>query len=366
MKTNKLSLFFIPLFLFYSCKQEAIPPIDIVEEESCWQLHLDIELDRRLLIQSYATEDDLFLLSHNYFLKMDETGLVEEKFISEEGNYSLYDYPMLNHKLFAIGFGIYFLEKIKIYSSENPDVFVTIDLKAIDSTFTEINYISRNGMVVNDDNKLLFSVKKQYVGGVSEPNLYLWMFDFSFENNALTIEFDKEIKIEISGTSNLAGEKSVTEFSVFENEFYCSIARPAITFKINSQGEYEELFPLQSAKVFSRNDTLIALGHVSGCNIGYAIKPPQDDWTTYSLGGFTGCWGKFYQINNQFVMVKADEIWVIKVDPNSIFDIKELDVSCIQSTSIRSLVNFKDKIYLATHEGLYFKKQEDFFIYKEE
>jgi hypothetical protein len=366
MKTNQLALFFIPLFLFFSCKKESIPPINDVEENPCWQLHPDIELDRRLLIQSYATEDHLFLLSNNYFLKMDETGLVEEHFISEEGNLSLYDYPMLNDKLFAVGFDGYFLEKLKIYSSRNLEVFTTIDLKAIDSTFTEINYFSGNGMVVNDSNKLLFSVKKQYVQGASEPNLYLWMFDVIMEDDALTIEFDQEIKIEIPGTSNLTGEKSVSELRVFENEFYCSIKSPTATFKINNQGEYKELFPLRHAKVFSRNDTLIALGHVGGCDVGYAIKPPNDNWTTYSLGLNDGCWGSFYKVNDQFIMVNQDQLWVIKVDPNSFREIKELDASCIQSTSIRSLVNFKDRIYLATHEGLYVKKLEDFFIYKEE
>ncbi|MFK7772619.1 MAG: hypothetical protein AB8F94_10785 [Saprospiraceae bacterium] len=368
MKNNKLSLslILIPLLLFFSCKKEAIPPIDNVEEEPCWQLHPEIELDRRLLIQSYATEDNLFLLSHNYFLKMDEQGLVQEQFISEEGNYSLYDYPMLNDKIFAIGLDVFNLGKINIYSSSNPAIFTTIDIKAIDSTVIEINYFSGNGMVINDSNKLLFSVGKEYVQGVPDPYLYLWMFDVMIEDNLLTIEFDQEIKIEIPGTSNTLTEKSVSGLSVFDNEFYCSITRPVTTFKINNEGEYEELFPLRHAKIFSRNDTLFALGHIATCDIGYAIKPPNANWTTYSLGLYDGCWGQFYQVNDQFIMVIRDQLWVIKVDPNSIREIKELDASCIQSTSIRSLVNFKDKIYLATHEGLYFKKLEAFFTYKEE
>lgn len=369
MKAKCLALFFISILFLFSCKKEL--STDILEESiepPCWELHPDIELDRRLLIQGFANEDHLFLLSNNYFLKMDETGLLQEKFISEEGNISLFNYPMLNEKLFAMGFDLYSVEKLTIYSTANPEIFTNIDLKSIDSTFNEINYFSGNGMAANDSNKLLFSVSKKYIQGVSDPYLYFWMFDVTLESDVLSIEFDKEIKIEIPGTSNTLTEKSVTELTVFENEFYCSINRPDKTYKINSEGDFEELFPMRDAKIFERNDTLFALGHVSGCDIGYAIKPsPTVNWETYSLGVYDGCWGTFYQIKDKFIMVNRYQFWEVEINHSeSRFDFKELDGNCIQETSFRSLTHFKDKIYIATHEGLYFKSLDDFFIYKEE
>jgi len=334
----------------------------------CWELYPQIELDRRLLIQSFTTDDFIYLLSNNYFLKMDENGLLEDHLISESGNLSLSDYPMLNDKLFAIGFDRYNLESLEIFSTQNPNISSVIDLLAIDSSFQKINYFSGNGMCVNGSNKLLFSVYKEFVPDVPNPYLYFWMFDFTIENDNLTFEFDKEIKIEVPGSGGLIGEKGVTEMVVYENEFYCSTNNPVMTYKINSQGEYEALFPMRDARIFSRNDTLFALGHDLNCNINYSFKPPQNNyWETFMLGVYDGCWGKFYQIGRRFVVVNRDQFWELTINhSDAIFDIKELDGNCLQPSLIRSLFEFKDQTYFVTSDGLYFKDQKDFFIHKEE
>lgn len=372
MKVNTSFLFLIlssSIFIFSSCeKDDTFLPEDI-EETPCWELHPDIELDRRLLIQSFSTDDYLYLLSNNYFLKMDNTGLQQEYFISESGNLSLYDYPMLNEDLFAVGFDYYNLKYLQVYSTQNPEISFTIDLLAIDSTFKQINYFSGNGMSVNDSNKLLFSVNKNTSAGNSDPHIYFWMFDFEVDGNSLTIEFDKEIKIEIPGSGAIYGEKAVTEITAIDSDFYCSISFPNTTLKIGPAGDFEELFPLRDARLFTKNDTLFAIGHAFGCEVSYAIKPPQgNNWSSFSLGVNLGCWGDFYQINNRFVMVyNNNQFWEIIInDSEGTFEFKELDSSCIQLTSIRSIAQFKDKVYLSTHEGLYFKSIEDFFTYKEE
>lgn len=359
---------FIFLFSFASCRKDNLSLLAETDKNPCWELHPEVELDRRLLIYGLAKGDFIYLLSNNYFLKMDESGLLEDRFISELGNISLYDYPMLNDKLFAIGLDRYSLEKLEIFSTQNPSISGTIDPHAIDSNFQKINYFSGNGMCVNDDNKLLFSVRKKFIPDAPDPYLYFWMFDFILENDKLIFEFDKEIKIEIPGSGNTSDQKVVSEMVVFENEFYCSIMSPSKTYKINTEGKHKELFPLRDVKIFELNDTLFALGHTRECNIAYAIKPPQSDsWDAYSLGEYTGCSSNFYQIDKRFIIVRNNQLWELKINhSNWSFEILELDENCLQSTSIRSMFEFKDKVYLATPEGLYLKGREDFFIYKEE
>lgn len=344
-----------------------MPKPDETPEKPLWELHPALKLDRRLLIQSFTTDEFIYLLSNNYFLKMDENNLLEEHFISESGNISLFDYPMLNEQLFAVGLDVYHLNQLEIFSTQNPEISTAIDLFAIDSTFEEINYFWGNGMCVNADNKLLFSVSKKYDPDVFDPYLYFWMFDFVLEQDHLTIEFDKEIKIEFPEVSNTYGVKSITEILVFDNEFYCSINTPTTTYKIDSEGAYEELFPLRDSRIFSKNDTLFALGHTREYEIGYAIKPPfGNSWETYSLGVFDGGSGKFYQVNGQFIMVKSNQFWELKIShSDQTFSFKEIDREGLPPISIRSLFEFKNKVYLVTPEGLFYKKLEDFFTYKE-
>ncbi|KAA3634446.1 MAG: hypothetical protein DWQ02_11400 [Bacteroidetes bacterium] len=371
MKTNTYNwalAFFLTLILFSSCRKEEIPDIEDIPEAPCWELHPEIELDHRLLVQSFTTEDYIYLLSNNYFLKMDETGLLEEHFISEQGNLSLYDYPMLNDKIFAVGMDLYNLDTLEIFSTQNPDVSASIDLLSIDSTFVEINYFLGNGMCVNEDNKLLFSVRKNTDLGTSDPNLYFWMFDFTLDENNLIINFDKEVKIEISGSMSFYGSKVVSEMVVFENDFYCSIYNPSTTFRIDSEGSYEELFPLRDATIFSHNDTLFALGHFYDCDISYAVKDPQSSqWETLTFGVNDACWGRFYQIGGRFIMKNGNQLWELKINHSAgTYSLKELENNCVQKTSIRTVFKFQDKVYLCTPEGLYLKNFEDFFKYKEE
>jgi len=370
MKTSLSKLLFILLASVLFCpaceKNEILPTEEIIDPPS-WERHSEIELDRRLLIQGFAANDAIYLLSHNYFLKLDESGLLEEHFISEAGNLSLFNYPMLNDRLFAIGLGLFNPKKIDIFSTDNPSTSASIDFLAIDSSFQKINHLSGNSMCVND-NKLLFSVDKKQIPGISDPNIYFWLFDYTLENDHLTLSFEKEIKIKIPGSGIIYGEKKLTEIQVFENEFYCSISNPAVTYRITPQGSYKELFPMRDAKIFSQHDTLFALGHLGDCNIGYAIKPPQsNEWESFSLGVNDGCWSHFYQINDRFIILINNQFWELTIDHSITgFDIKEMDNNGLQPTSIRSMLSFKDKVYLATHDGLFFKNQADFSNYKEE
>ncbi len=365
---NLLPLLFLSVFFCLSCEKNKLPTPNEIDEKPCWQLHPEVTLDRRLLIQSFTTEDFIYLLSHNYLLKMDENGLLEDHFISENGNFSLSKYPMLNDKLFAMGLFFYTLNKIEIFSTQHPGISTIIDPQSIDSSFQNINYFTGNGMNINDDNKLLFSVRKKYIQGVPDPNLYFWMFDCLIEDDHLTITFDKEIKIEIPGSGNISNQKLITNIFIFENDFYCSINAPVTTFKINSQGDYKELFPLRDTKIFKKNDTLFALGHTRECTYGYAIKAPQNqDWASYSLAAYDGCWGQFYQINDRFVSTKNEHIWELKINHSDLtYNIREIDGNCLQKSAIRRLFEFKDKVYLATLDGLYVKDLKYFFIYKDD
>lgn len=358
-------IFFIALLFFYSCKKDPVVPVGETPKKPTWMIHSDVELDRRLLIESFTTEDNLFLLSNNYWLKMNEQGLQKDHLISEEGNLSLYKKPMLNGDLFAIGLRPYHLAKAEIHVTQHPEIFATIDLFAIDSTFKKIHYFSGNGMAANGAGKLLFNVKKYT--DISDKNTYLWMFDYEIQNENLIVHFDQEIVINL-GVHNTEGAKAITELSTRGEDFYCSFTRPVRTYKINPQGEYEYLFPMRDAKIFTQNDTLFAIGQDNQCLVNYYIKVPQSTtWEGHNLNLYNGCWFRFYQVDKSFILLYRHQFWHLTVNhSNNTFTTKELDNTGLPTSSISSISYFKGKVYLATLDGLYWKNIDDFFIYKEE
>ena len=361
-------LILLSLLFFNSCKktEEIIDDTPLTIEKPCWNLHPDIELDRRLLIQSFTTDDHLYLLSNNYFLKMDENGLVEDFFISEEGNLSFYDYPMLNDKLFAVGLDVNGVEKFKFHSSQKPELFDFIDFKAIDSSFIKINYRNGNGLAVNSANKLLIPIRKEIAD--DDGHTYLWMFDCVIEDDNLSIEFDQEVKILFGGAGLNFNSKIITEMSVIGEDFYCSFDNPNRTYKVNSQGQTKSIFPYRDAMFFERNDTIFSMMYNPNCSASYAFKTEQSlQWDIHSISYEDGCGSRFYMVDDQLVIARSRNIYHLKIDfKTNDFEWKELDQSCLGASNIRSISYFKNKVYMARLDGLYWKDKSDFFIYKED
>lgn len=350
--TNKTIKRFFTLIvlasLFSSCEKEE------VEKEYRWKKHENFVYTETAVLNSFATNDYLYMIGRSFYSLTDESN--NSAVGGNVINYSLdgafnVNYKMAINDLFYVNASN---DYIAIVPTKNP-TFARTDLR-IPMNEKNFNYFelpyysSSNAICINSNNQV--AIPYRSYSGNNYINYYL--VDVKVTHNSEDI-----IDTIKTRTINFPNEYVVMHNFSYKDYFIATLSDN--TYKIYSNGTSRKISDNRFDKIFQKGDTLF------GVNTRAELFISSDDGEN---------WQKkfdlpsefqilnYYLIDNQIIATHCAQLFHITIN-NQIMAIKEIDNDGLINNFITSVAKFKNKIYVTTLSGVYYRQAKDFFTYKE-
>jgi hypothetical protein len=257
-------------------------------------------------------------------------------------------------------------EKIMVRSVAQPNLSVEIDIRKVDTNFRSITLAAElsAGLLIQD-NRLLLPVlySNDPQNWIIKGECRLVVFKIQATGNQLTATLDPLFYPLSITPSNLIPLGVSNLFQARPNDRFIYFSSYS-TYQLDLQtGNHDPIFDFRSTQFGFRNDTLWAFGRNESRDFGLAFLPPNNpDWTIFTTNStysnqnwrFTG--KHILPIYNQSHIAH----FTAKLD-SSKFSIQSLADNNIRG--IRDLVAFKDRVYLATSQGLLWKPLSSLIVY---
>jgi hypothetical protein len=364
---KKIPFYFIliigSILAFASCEDDFNPT---GEYYTAWTPHPEVKYDYTALTNAHVTEDRLYLAGDNYFLTFDEEHNLINKFLFSEsaGNKGWFKRPTITDKIF--GYRLYettnsntFTRRVEgrlqIHINENPSKTTVIDLNEVDTAQWYINSNKVNDFIVTKDNQLLIPA---FSGSGATIKVAIFIFDIVIGQ---TIEYAFNRKIFMpAGATYLPQNEGFVEQGDY---IYFSSMRALYQIDISNNnalrvGENRFSF-LYDVKISSDTTYLIASQGYTTI-FSYTTKSGENGGIQIGFDNLYGDW-QFVNIGGELIGYYYQAIGQFSLDfQKNYIDIKNLQDEDLEG-GIYKMIAFKDRVYCATINGLFFKKIDNFF-----
>jgi hypothetical protein len=363
-----LILFSLILF-FLACRKTPIEPrIEETQATAKWALHPGFRGEAYNAYALYPTESQLLVLGDNSVTTLDSHhNVIRQEVFSPSRELETYSKVHTNGKYFVYisrDRRTSWLEKISIRSVKNPKLFFELNIRQVDTNFRMISLDHRLSVgVLTADNRLFLSINY-----ANDPQTWihnsvtrLVSFKIQEANNQLTAILEPIFYPLNLTPPNLGNLGVLNLYQAKPNDRYLYMSSYG-TYQFDLQtGRYSQIADICRAEFGYRNDTLWALGyHYQNRYFSFAFLPPnQSEWSRFEsqteynspTWHFTG---------KDILPVYLDyhmAVFEPQLDSNR-FRIRSLTDNNI--SQIREIKAFRDRVYMASSQGLLFKPVNGF------
>jgi hypothetical protein len=364
LKRSSILLLLLPL-LFYSCSKKETDEMVVTPSDS-WKISDHFLYNYKIQLNSYVDETGLYLLGYEGLSKIHYEGEVEyatryTKFTKMQvGN----KYP-LNRDIFTETN----LSSVYFTSTQNPiqgGRIARLDMTDIDPAFARFNFSP------NESAECL---------GLTKNNVALIPYQVYDTNSSSTPVINGAklllVKVELTGADNDIPKVSntividnirmdaVNYIQVFNDYFYVVYGSEKLV-RISEEGDVEELMSNWLVPMFRHSGSLYGfyrdrlyksasgkdwneiLGLTSNATL---FDLPRLNYHTLS--------------NGELIATYNSQLFKVELSENRIL-LKELDNSGLDGNKITSIARFKDKIYLTTLSGVFYRGEDQFLTLKQD
>lgn len=357
---KKILFLITGLLLLISCKKETFIE---VEKKYKWKSQADFQYNDIVQMNSYATNNRLFLLGYSSFSSFvpDSINHPDLPFGGKVTHYiNWYEQP--SDKKLPIC-ADYFISYnpingwIAFIPSMNPvtsGTSISIDIKSLDSTYAYFDFLhftSGECIAINAQNQTLIPYSTNVE---SKTVLKLALVDIKAEFN--TSVYLDTIKTKILSITDDSQYNVIAIESIGD---YFFLTTNSQVYRIDKIGNIEKVLKTRLNKIIESSGTLYGFGRDNiytssnnglTWNIGYTIQ------YDYSMLNYS-------KIDNKIIAYRYGQLWEISINEKELIS-KELDNDGLDGISITSVSKFDGKVYLSTLSGVYYKLTDDFFDYK--
>jgi hypothetical protein len=363
--------FFLSLL---ACRPTPIDPIVIEPKPVEWQSFQGLKGDNYSIVKFFATPQKLLIFGDNYLMEVDSAHRIvrEEKF-SERRITNYYGKIETNGAFFTHfdeNTNYNFANKITVRSVASPQTKLEIDISQIDTNYRSVaTGIYGTPGILTQDNRLFLPVAygpKRY--DVTDAVCRFLVYKIQMVGN--TIQAIREpayisVDLTVPGLSKTLFLSTLVLPKPTDNYFYFSAYA---SYRMDTRtGRYEQILDSYDTQFCYRNDTLWSFGsNVRNNAFTFAfLTPRQTDWVSFTsnVNRQSATW---FPIEKQIIGLYASSylaLFTPQLDSNK-FQIRTLADNNIPV--IRDMVLFKDRVYLATTQGLVFKPFNDFIVFPKE
>jgi hypothetical protein len=353
MRFNTI-LAFCLLVLITSCTKEKV-----IAPDYSWKSLPGFQLADKVVFNSFATDKKLYLYGPAIFATLDSNHQMET--------------PVANWYNSFIKQPIgkdFFIELSKPYNflilkaTRNPAGDRSqfgVNFAAIDTSFRslalEYFYNTSQVAVISSENQFLipaFTRADNYgnptfyqVGVQVKPNLM----------NRDVVDTTFVRKLILKNTGSLNGE--VYGLHSYYGKFFVSLG--SSTFLIRADGSYNKVLDDRTKLFFEHQQNLYALGY----NTFYQSTDMGETWRPAYNGSFGGGAHRGFNISEDAFVFNADKIAMLQLTSDGITS-KELVNDGLEGNQITSVTRFRDRVYVTTLSGVFYKPYEHFLTFKED
>jgi hypothetical protein len=354
---KKLIVFVGCVLLLVSCKDgEKV----YIEKEYNWKKHPEFECQNAILLNSYATDERLFVFGQTAFSSL-ETNLNNEKV----SHYKLYkEQPALVKLAITADYFVNLFTfdngYLELNSTINPyRGKLYFRMQEIDSTFHNFYYAPLvNSMIINENNQLLIPYST-YKNSSTQIKFELIDVRTNYNNGYFAVDTIKTKIIEIPDIH----QNSINAIESIGNSFIVTMHTKV--YRIDSTGNIVEVLENQNISKIIRTG-----GKLYGF-IQNKVFISQDDGLSWNEAfTFQNIQSNFHYLNyakvdEKVIGYRDDRLWEINISDTEL-SAKELDNDGLDGKTITSVSQFDGKVYFTTLSGLYYKALDGFFKHKNE
>jgi hypothetical protein len=343
--------------LLISCTKDKIV---YKEKETSWKAHPAFYLSDKIVYNSYATDSDIYFYGADFFTSIDSN------FNSSSSSVTFYT----SYVKRPIGKDFFVeLKPGYPYLFIKPNARPTDNLaaqgfefKRIDSTFQGLamEYFSKTNEVaaISDQNQLLipiFTNEDNYpylafyqIGVITQPYIA----------NYLRVDTAYVRKIHIK-TPYSPGSGKVLKIQSYYGKFFVSDVRSS--FVIHSDGTHKKIVDEPITQYFKYQNSLYGSSYWNN-----HIYKSEDEGETWKLAynGALPLTSNTFNIGNDVFFYLGDKMAQLQIYPDSI-RAKELVNDGLVGNQITSVSKLKDRIYVTTLSGVYYKPYNSLLTYIE-
>lgn len=361
-----LLCFFVVVFTFlYSCKKKEIEYVykdRAWNEIDSWQespsSYIVISGFNKVITQAKQFQDKIAFQSLSSIFVIDNSGM----------NNSTSDVCNNINEQMAIGkdFAVItkFFERgdsniiIKRHEDFNYFTSFRFNIRKADTSFADFMYIDRSKIFINEYNQLLIPF---YPKNTLNHN-----YNFLLLNVKDTIVFgEKQYKVSSYKKIEIPNSFSIRDIhSIFVHKGNFFFTASYKTIKIDTNGDYYEIFNYSSFCYFYNTNTLGALSYTSSVDETY-LNISNDEgrtWNRLTLSEniLYSLVNNFVSVQDSFVMFRNEGLYTFSYN-NSSWKLRELENDGLQGKVITGISILGNEVYVSTMQGLYKRKLSDFF-----
>ncbi len=366
--------FFFLIIQLAACRDDKniVPPEVSVPVDSsqlgAWERHPEVKGDNFISRKLFVDKNKLFCVGGSHFMSFDATHKMIQSYKFSDidiGNFSIRE-PYINNQYFVYSDPFYNPKFVKIHLVANPSVSATINVSDIDSTYQRVFYEMGQPCAIVNDKLILPSVRRikrnDPVKGDSIVRIdYFHIYTLSHTDSKIDYKYEKTITI--NDRKRYSNVEDIFSLYTDDSNFYY-VLEGLKKVNLSSGGHNLEANTPQYGKYGFKNDTIWGLGFDR--NIGTQITFKSNVWNTLTLGDF-GDGGniKWYFLDNKHIIgvFEGRQIFELEVDLKSNkFSLIELLSS--GTRNVNDIAIFKDRVYFASNDGLFYKSVDSFFTKK--
>jgi hypothetical protein len=353
----QLSALLLFSIFFINCADEE--PMNPVVENPDWKRLSNFANERRIQLNSFVVDDQLYTVGREYFTHLEATGDAEIPYVAQNNFLYFISYYSFQPPISAMFFPMLLDNFLSCSDSRSPTLSqanLNIDFLALDSLFRyfEIpSYKSTPGCGINDENQLLVAYKRRTAPNSQQVNTSFYLAKIELSSGAGPLDTVNQHFIhEDFGIQNITGITTVN------SDFY--VCGDDIAVRINSAGEIEKLDGPGLTKIYGFGEKLIGIGFKKA----YASEDDGISWAEIASFDDSLFELKLHDLDGEIIATFEDKIYHF-IDSEGNFLFQEIENEHLEDILITSLSKFDNQVFLTTLSGVFRKGIEDFWTYKE-
>lgn len=359
--------------LISSCKKDA--PIyeksaenDV--EENIWVPVSSLKFGDKNILRARHTDRYIALATATNLVLLNDSLEPEKSFKTEYNSHSLYVKPHISNKAVIYASSMP-TKQLHIFSLANTVTQYDFDISTFDTTIKNLAFVGREVPVcINNNGKMLVVATEEpwnRSGHLRSGYIHFLIFQLELNNDVWIPKFEKQ-EIYIKDTSEAFAKTSISISNINTDgrDFYVSMrGNYNETLQVTENAEVSAAYPMYSSYFLPVKDSThilgfnrfnISWGYITN-NTGYNVV----DLNWQDLGFF-----RFAAIDNKVIAYYNHQMFLISLDRKmGRYYTTEIDNKGLPFlTTINDILVVDDKVFIATINGAYTKKLENFFTPK--
>lgn len=362
------------------CRPDPDPPQPTATAQdsvaTAWRAHPAIRLDHRFLIAGHATEDHLLLATPDHLLALDTEGQLVVDAAMPGHPLDSWQTPLLGDRVVIFPEATPFVNndvwvnqlQLKLRDPLRPERYTTLDLSALDSSYTRIS--SRWGcpLVYTSDHRLYIPMLRLSNSKLDSLQ-HILVFAITSGSAGPEAELERIVYLRPYAYSESGRFINPSLYRCYSahavgNDVYFSFLDPAVTLKA-SAGPQAEFVAFSSWSMLGGDeDTRFFLGQNANGALSWGERR-QGPWQfyTFPVNANSSRDARGSTIQGDLVAYDNYQLarYVFRPDSNFLA-IDEIATPGVEGKPrFNDLIAWRDQVYLLTTDGLYHKPDHEFF-----